>query len=232
MDRALRPVLPPLLRPAAAAAAVLVAASLFMVLGSHTGPLRAAALDPWQASCHAVALAIFVLILDDARRCRRWLLQARDVGPGADAWAGRALRLFEARVSPADDSARPLDELQRLHDELSRRLTERWAVRYMILACVPTLLGFVAGLLSLNSAREPVGSFFEVFRPTLAGSAETLLAGGIAYVLRVKWEEVLDTWYDAAAAQLAPVAPEPEEEAAAPPPSPAPADPGPLSPSA
>jgi hypothetical protein len=216
-----RPLLPPFLHPAVAALAALVAAGLAVGLSSPAGPLGLLALDPWQAAGHGLTLGLLVLLADDTRRCERWRREARDVGPGDDTWASQAVRLCQERAQPPGDREQTLTELGKLRDQLSRWLTTRWAGRYVILSCLPAVLGLVAGFFALGTLQAQPKSYLQVFGPTLVGSAEALVAGALAYLVRMGWEDVLDVWYDAAVDQIAPDAVAPTVEPSAQQPSPA-----------
>jgi hypothetical protein len=203
MDRILRAVLPPLFRPGVVAAAVVVAAGMFVVMTVSAGFLGLAALDPWQAAAHGITLALMILLYEDAYGCERWRRDAQGIVAGSETWAERALRLCAVRVQHCENREAQLSQLGALRHELSRLLAARWAGRYVVLSWLPVILGLVAGL-SAFRVIQASGRFLDVFGPTLFTSAEALVACALAYLLWLNWEEVLDVWYTAAKDRLLP----------------------------
>jgi hypothetical protein len=184
--------LPPVAPTVIVPAAVVLGAALAMALTLGKGPVQ---LGPWEAAGHGVTLAMLVLLFEDMRNCTRWHRMASAIGAAGNTWASRAVRLCEERAGQLEDRDRVMTELRGLRVELNHALTYRWVVRYFVPICVPAILGLAAGLLALWSPEMRSKSFIEAFRPTVIGSGEALALGAIAYLGRITWEDVLETWY-------------------------------------
>jgi hypothetical protein len=155
-------------------------------------------LGPWEAAGHGAALAVLVLLFEDLRSCSRWHRAASAVGTADNTWASRAWRLCVVRAGPGVDRDRLVTELRGLRIELNHSLTYRWVLRYFVPVCVPAILGLAAGLFALSLPGVPGKGFLEAFRPTVIGSGEALALGAVAFLARISWEDVLETWYLAA----------------------------------
>jgi hypothetical protein len=186
--------------------ALLVAAGAFVALSSTSGPLGPYAFDPWQAASYALLLGLLYVLEADARQCARWKRNARAVGPGTDTWARRAVRLCEERAPGPPGQPHPHGELRKLRLELGRTLSIRWAVRYVVLPCAAVVLGFVTEYAALNDPGVEEMGYRKVLGPGMVSGAAALAIASLGYLLRTRWEDVLNDWY-AAAGQLASAGP-------------------------
>jgi hypothetical protein len=191
MDRAAGMVLPPVYSTLMVPAALSLGAALAMALCLGRGPVH---LGPWEAAGHGAALAVLVLLFEDLRNCSRWHRMASAIGRADNTWASRALRLCMDRAGQGADHDRLLTEVRGLRIQLNRSLTSRWVLRYFVPICALAILGLAAGLFALWLPGVPSKGFLEVFRPTVIGSGEALALGAIAFLARISWEDVLETW--------------------------------------
>ncbi len=195
MHRTAGVVSPPVYSARVLPVAVLLGAAFAVALCLGRGPVH---LGPWEAAGHGAALTLLVLLFEDLRSCSHWYRAASTISTSDDTWASRALRLCIDRAGAGQGRDRLRAELRDLRVALNHSLTYRWLLRYFVPICMPAILGLVAGLIALWLPGVPSKGFLEAFRPTVIGSAEALALGAIAFLARIFWEDVLETWYLAA----------------------------------